>query len=277
MKLKLLYLLFTVLVSVNMFAQTEFSIPKGFVLVKAGTFTMGSPETEKDRKKDEVLHQVTLSRDYYISEIEVSQGLWEEVVGRNPSYSDGGIGIDYPVNGVSWEEAVDFCNRLSLRDGLNPCYSGSGNDIECDFDADGYRLPTEAEWEYAARGGHMDVEYTVYAGSDNFFEAGWFDRNSGNRLQASAGKAPNSLGIYDMSGNVWEWCWDWYTEYSDALDSPVIDPAGGASASWRVMRGGSWIAEAKSGRIAKRSYDRPGRRATYLGFRLVRTAIIADQ
>jgi formylglycine-generating enzyme required for sulfatase activity len=118
---------------------------------------------------------------------------------------------------VSWYEAVEYCNKRSIREGLTPAYQGSGTDIICDFTATGYRLPTEAEWEYAARGGNSSSPAYEYSGGNNAGVVGWYADNSGRRAHPVGTKQPNSLGLYDMSGNVWEWCWDWYWGFRLAL------------------------------------------------------------
>jgi formylglycine-generating enzyme required for sulfatase activity len=142
---------------------------------------------------------------------EVTQAEYQSVMGNNPSNFKGD---NLPVKRVSWLEAVEYCNRLSLKEGLTPCYRGSVNDISCNWNADGYRLPTGAEWEYAAKEGNQGYLTYEYAGSNTVDAVGWYDGNSGGRTHPVGGKAPNSLGLYDMRGNVWEWCWDWYGVYT---------------------------------------------------------------
>ncbi len=247
---------------------SRMSLDDSFVLVKAGSFTMGSPSNEPDRKDNEAQHQVTLTRDFYISKYEVTQGLWKEVMGNNPSEVSTGIDVNYPVNEISWIEAVDFCNKLSRRQGLNPVYSGSGDSIRCDFNANGYRLPTEAEWEFAARGAQSLESYQIYAGSNSLGNVGWFYNNSGGKNHAVGQKSLNPLGLYDMSGNVFEWCWDWYGNYSGT----VINPTGDESGSYRVTRGGSWLQRDRFNRSAFRDFRSPYASADDVGFRLVRTA-----
>jgi formylglycine-generating enzyme required for sulfatase activity len=201
-----------------------------------------------------------------MSKYEVTQKQWQEVMGTNPSHFKGD---NRPVEKVTWYDAVEFCNRLSRNEGLNPCYSGSGDDIRCDFSTNGYRLPTEAEWEYAARGGEKSQGYYL-AGSDAVDDVGWHEGNSGNETHPVGQKKPNELGFYDMSGNVWEFCWDWYDKYSS---SPQTDPRGPSKGGNRAGRGGSWNYEAEYMLVATRLYFSPSSKYNFgLGFRLVRTA-----
>jgi sulfatase modifying factor 1 len=183
---------------------------------------------------------------------------------------------DLPVIHVDWYDVVAYCNWLSEEESLAPCYSGVGKNSTCDFSANGYRLPTEAEWEYAARGGRKSQGFT-FAGSNNPDEVAWYDANSDDRPHPVGQKQPNELGLYDMSGNLFEWCWDWYGKDYYAT-SPASDPQGPpapqTSTPWeltRVRRSGSWREKAESVRIAFRSSDSvsyPGDN----GFRLARTA-----
>ena len=187
-------------------------------------------------------------------------------MGNNPSNFKGN---NLPVEQVSWFDAIEYCNKLSLKEGLTPCYRGSEDAITCDWNANGYRLPTEAEWEFAAKGGTKDYLTYVNAGSNNADAVAWFEVNSGKKTHPVGTKAPNSLGIHDMSGNVWEWCWDWYGNYSNAAQT---DPLGASSGSNRVDRGGSWFASAQVVRSAVRDGVTPTYRDSHLGFRIVRNA-----
>jgi len=243
-------------------------VPDDFALVEAGSFTMGSPESEPDRNIGETQHEVRITRDFIISKYEVTQAEYMRLMGVNPSDPDRGIGYNNPVNRVSWYDAVEYCNERSREEGLTPCYSGSGYEFKCDFSANGYRLPTEAEWEYAARGGNESLGY-VYAGSNIFGSVGWHRENSGMKTQSVGRKEANELGIFDMSGNVWEWCWDYSEDYSAAA---VTDPTGPADGSTRVKRGGDARGYISYGRAAMHSSMSPTIETGSQGFRVVRTA-----
>ena len=227
----------------------------GAVLVKipAGRFTMGS----------QVQVQVELTRSFWLMTTEVTQGQYRAVTGENPSYFKGD---DLPVEQVSWYEAVQYANALSEREDLTPCYTVSGTTVGWPkgLGCSGYRLPTEAEWEYAARGG----EGHVYSGSDTPSDVGWSNENSGSKTHAVGGKAPNAYGLYDMSGNVWEWVWD---VYGSTLPGGR-DPHGPEAGSKRVLRGGAWGYTARYLRVAYRNGGNPDNRNHNLGFRLARTS-----
>ena len=241
--------------------QAPLETPK-MVLVRGGTFQMGST-VDVDEKPS---HSVTVS-DFLMGKHEVTQRLWQEVMGANPSHFK--YCQDCPVEQVSWYKAVEFCNALSVREGLSPCYSGSWDAITCDWTANGYRLPTEAEWEYAAGGGSSGR--TKFAGTDSEGSLGsyaWYSANTDSKTHPVGQKSPNRLGLYDMSGNVWEWCSDWSGPYTSGVQ---INPRGANSGSRRVHRGGDWDDVASRCRVANRSYSSPGNRYFYLGFRLART------
>jgi formylglycine-generating enzyme required for sulfatase activity len=195
---------------------------------------------------------------------EVTQGEWEEIMGNNPSRFKG---ARLPVERISWYDAIEYCNKRSEKEGLTPAYQRSDDSVDCDFSASGYRLPTEAEWEYAARWGNSADLSLVYEGEPNVNSIGWFTMNSGERPQPVMTKAPNALGLYDMSGNVYEWCWDWYGRYDN--DSPQ-DPSGPASGDFRVIRGGSWTSTENSLRHTGRSGEDPRSGRNYIGLRVVR-------
>ncbi len=233
---------------------------KGMILVEGGTFIMGSNDG-KDREKP--IHEVTLSS-FWISKYQVTQKEWQMVMGSNPSSFKGG---HRPVENVSWYDAIDYCNKRSIKERLIPCYSGSGDNITCNWNANGYRLPTEAEWEHAARGGNKSKGYE-YAGSNTLHDVAWYRGNSKGNTHPVGEKSPNELGIYDMSGNVWEWCWDWYDSlyYSK---SPKTDPRGANSGSHKALRGGSRSSHRDDYcRVAFRNNSTPTSRNSLIGFRV---------
>jgi formylglycine-generating enzyme required for sulfatase activity len=188
-------------------------------------------------------------------------------MGRNPSYRKGNF---CPVNFVDWYDAVKYCNRRSQKEGLTPCYSGTGDSIVCNFEANGYRLPTEAEWEYAARGGALSRHYT-FSGSNDPEEVAWYLNNIVIFYQPTAQKKSNELGIYDMSGNVWEWCWDWY-DFDYYQNSPTKNPTGPQSGIRRAVRGGGFTNPEHYLRNSARFRFEPIRMGLNVGFRVVRTA-----
>jgi sulfatase modifying factor 1 len=233
---------------------------KEMISVEGGTFEMGSGDGQSDEKP---VHEVTVES-FMIGKYEVSQQLWESVMGSKPSNFKGN---GRPVETVSWYDVVEFCNKLSENEGLQKAYSGSGANVTCDFNSNGYRLPTEAEWEYAARGGKKSKGYT-YSGSNDIDAVSWYTNNSGSTSHDVGTKQPNELGIFDMSGNVWEWCWDWYGDYTSTSQT---NPKGANAGSFRVNRGGSWSFSAGYCRVAGRGGNYPEYRFDDLGFRLVRT------
>ncbi len=222
------------------FTETVNGVSFDIVAVKGGTFSMGN-ERGEDREKP--IHSVTLS-DFAIGKTEVTQALWQTVMGNNPSNIKGN---NLPVEQVSWDDIQGFIIKLNQLTGKS------------------YRLPTEAEWEYAARGGVLSRS-TTYSGSNNLADVAWYSENSGSQTHTVAGKQPNELGLYDMTGNVWEWCSDWYGTYSC---TPQTNPTGATTGSSHVFRGGSWSYNAWFCRSSTRYYDPPCNRNRSIGFRLV--------
>lgn len=232
------------------------------VTIPADTVIVGSMAADADADEFPI-KQVRL-RSFLIGKTEVTQREWMMVFGKNPSrFQDDG----YPVENVSFYDVIDFCNEKSLLDGLTPCYSFVGDEIVCDFNANGYRLPTEAEWEHAAKGGKRDAFYT-FSGSDNPSEAGWYNENSGAAPQKVSRKKANAFGLYDMSGNVFEWVWNWYSAYSYRMNDVY---AGSETGTDKVIRGGSWYHDAHEMRVTNRNFAKPYTRANYIGFRVVRS------
>lgn len=215
------------------------------IRVDGGTFTMGATKKmgSDAYAEEKPAHKVTLSP-YYIGETEVTQGLWEAVMGSNPSYFNS---INRPVEGLSWDDCQEFIQKLNQKTGRK------------------FRLPTEAEWEYAARGGSKSRGYK-YSGSNNIGIVAWYDGSSNNETHNVKTKQANELGIYDMSGSVWEWCQDWYNSYSK--DSQT-NPTGPSSGSIRVLRGGSWSDDARYCRVTTRYCYSPFFQEKYFGLRLV--------
>jgi formylglycine-generating enzyme required for sulfatase activity len=219
--------------------------------VAGGTFQMGAQSTDPNGQNydadaygdESPVHQVTLSA-FTIGETEVTQALWEAVMGSNPSYFKGS---DLPVETVSWDDCQTFITKLNQLTGKT------------------FRLPTEAEWEYAARGGNQSKGYK-YSGSNTIDDVAWYYDNGGSKTHAVGTKQANELGIYDMSGNVWEWCSDWYDSYSS---SSQTNPTGAASGSYRVLRGGSWNYNARFCRVSLRSGYYPDYGNDGRGLRLV--------
>ncbi|WP_337949519.1 formylglycine-generating enzyme family protein [Prevotella sp.] len=235
----------TVTNSDNISIPVKDGISIEMVRVEAGTFTMGAtPEMENPLDDEKPAHQVTLTNDYYIGKYEVTQALWKAVMGNNPSYSKGN---NLPVERVSWDNCQKFISKLNRITGKT------------------FRLPTEAEWEYAARGGNKSRGYQC-SGSSNLSDVAWYEDNSGNKTHNVGSKQANELGIYDMSGNVHEWCQDWYDKYSN---SSKVNPTGANSGSYRVSRGGGWAGYAWDCRSSYRNYCSPGSRYNHLGLRLV--------
>lgn len=230
--------------STNILSVTAKGVTFNMVKVDGGTFTMGATaEMEEPFDWEKPTHQVTLSS-YYIGETEVTQALWKAVMGSNPSHWQGD---DLPVEQVSWNDCQDFIRKLN------------------EITKRKFRLPTEAEWEFAARGGNKS-RHTQYSGSSDIGEVAWYDGNSGRKTHPVKTKKANELGIYDMSGNVWEWCQDWYGSYSSEAQT---NPTGATSGTYRVYRGGGWHNDARYCRSSSRARNAPDSRNNFLGFRLV--------
>ena len=239
-------------------AETIAYQANGLVYVEGGTFQMGSDTGDLNERP---VHTVTV-RSFYMGIYEVTQAEYTAVTGETPGILKGN---NLPVVDVSWYAAVRYCNMLSIKEGLMPCYTIGRYSVTCDWSADGYRLPTEAEWEYAARGGKHNSPYK-YSGSDFIDDVAWYSGNSDYVEHEIGTKKPNALGIYDMSGNVEEWCWDWFGIYGD---SPAQN--GSASGSAKVVRGGQRSYDASASRCTQRSTCSPDDHKYAIGFRVVRS------
>jgi len=236
----------------------------GFVQIEPGDFLMGSPDDEPGRNVDETQHSVQITKPFEMGVFEVSGQLYKAVVDdpfRETSSHE------YPVRRVTWFEAISFCVLLSLREGLEPAYRIEGESVFWDQEANGFRLPTEAEWEYAARAGGT----TLYAGADRVEDLASFDENSPQRLHVVGENKANAWGLHDMTGNVSEWCWDGYADYPQEKElDPIYPPEG----HYRVVRGGSY-ASGPHGRlrVACRERGDAGIRSKDRGFRIVRSLV----
>ncbi len=253
------------------------SIEMRFSLIPAGSFVMGSPDgtgdtthrpvwpSETSRDINERQHVVTLTRSFYMQTTEVTQSQWEQVMGSdtNPSHFTA-CGMDCPVEMVSWDDAQNFLNALNAKEGRSNCNT---SDNTC------YSLPTESQWEYAARGGTVSAFYnggiTIINCTSldaNMDKIGWYCGNANNTTHPVAQKEPNTWGLYDMSGNVWEWCEDLLGDYPDG---PVEDPTGGTTGSKRIVRGGEYSDSASYSRSACRNDYTQSNRYSYAGFRII--------
>ena len=263
------------------------TLPEGFVLIEGGTFEMGSPEDEAWRGADEPQHTITIS-DFYMSAYEVTQKEYQDVIGENPSNFSG---ENLPVENVSWMDAVNYCNLRSKQEGLTPAYTIEANGITWDRSADGYRLPTEAEWEYACRAGtttpfntetSISAEEANYWGNypymieDHYFSQENLETKPGVYRQTTVevdSFSPNAWGLYNMHGNVGEWVWDYYGEYGTEAQT---DPTGPETGTRRVNRGGGWNDFAKNLRSAYRAAAPQENGSFNVGIRLVRNASVGN-
>ncbi len=261
----------------------ETPVDDGFVWIEGGTFLMGSPETENWRIDDETQHEVTVS-DFWMSPYEVTQAEYQRLMGFNPSNFRGD---NLPVESVTWLDAVRFCNAKSKEAGLTPAYAINGETVTWDRGANGYRLPTEAEWEYACRAGTTTPFNTIHATGpeeanyyghypyeieENYFNDSVLETRPGRYRQTTVevnSFAPNPWGLYNMHGNVNEWCWDLYGAYEL---TNTVDPTGVETGTRRVYRGGGWNDFGKNLRSAYRAAGELDMASYNLGIRLVRSA-----
>ncbi len=229
----------------------------GFVAVKGGSYRFGSDKN-------------IIVQDFFIAEKEVTFhdfDLFCTETGRVKPRDNGWGRENNPVINVSWMDAIAYCNWLSARNNLDPCYVIEGNNVSCNFDKDGFRLPTEAEWEFAAKGGINSKNYN-FSGSNNPDKCGWYLDNSDGHPHEGGKLVSNELGIYDMSGNVWEWCWDWYSDYKNTDQNSGSGPDSGR---YRVLRGGSWSYMKEDISVSSRGRVAPGDKNSNCGFRIVQS------
>ncbi|MBN2772569.1 MAG: SUMF1/EgtB/PvdO family nonheme iron enzyme [Spirochaetes bacterium] len=234
------------------------------ILVSGGTFARGD-----SRYKDtSPINKVEISS-FYMTRKEITQELWKKVMKDNPSiFKDD----DKPAENITWNQAVEFCNKLSELDGLRKCYTIIGDFVECDWDANGYRLPTEAEWEYAAKGGNVPDSYD-FGGSDRTDETAVYQNGKMTSTEKTGTKKRNELGFLDMVGNVYEWCWDRYDPYYYLRASILQDPKGYSDGYNRVIRGGSWSSSKEELCLSKRSFADPKQSGNHIGFRVVTKSV----
>ena len=236
--------------------------------IPAGTFLMGSPLNESCRVPNETQHEVTITRPFYMGIYEITQKEYNQVIGNNPAIAQN---PQCPVEAISWLDSIAFCNTLSKQQGLKECYSftkvlGYSDKVNCDWSANGFRLPTEAEWEYACRANTTTAYYWGTTMNDSYC---WWGKNSrdgtGHPIQPVGTRLPNNWGLYDMSGNLWEMCWDGYGNYPN---SSCTDPTGAENSMERVRRGGNFFCDEQYCRSAIRGRVSPGS-AHQAGFRVV--------
>ena len=270
------------------------AIPLNFVFIPAGKFMMGSNEGQENNKP---VHEVTITKPFYMGKYEVSQGEYEKYctyTGSSPS-STYGAGGNYPAYFVSWYDILVYCNKRSIAEGLTPCYSISGNTdpskwgtvptssnsiwnaVVCDWEANGYRLPTEAEWEYAARAGDNTVDSLIWSGTSSESKLStyaWYNKDSSkNKFNRVTDMKPNAFGLYNMSGNVFEICWNWSTS-SYHTSECGNDPTGASTGTSRIIRGGCFYSTSSSCAVSYRYEGSPYHRSSVIGFRVVRSAVV---
>ena len=258
---------------ITLFAFKNTLIETDLIQVKVVTFKMGSKNSDTSAELDEQKEHSVILNTFEISKFEVTVWEWKQFIKANkmkmPIKPSWGWQDNYPINGITWNEAIAYCNWLSTKEKLQPCYSKKGPNFVCNFKANGYRLPTEAEWEFAAKGGTNSKGFR-YSGSDKLEDVAWYKANSNGQPHTVGTKLPNELGIYDMSGNVWEWCWDWYNKDFYKLEKGD-NPKGPEMGERRTVRGGSWDSKSNYVRPANRISTIPSKTHEFYGFRIART------
>ena len=260
--------------------------PYEFIKISPGSFTMGSKNTFGGRHEDEQFHKVTITKPYFLGKYEVTQDLWTKVTGQAP-FTFPTCGKTCPVESISWCDAIVFANMLSVQQKLNPVYSikdqkapfgnkllgmpekqcsGFSAQVQADHSKNGYRLPTEAEWVHAAKA----QGNTRYAGSDNPDLVSWYRKTSNHRPHPVGKKQPNQWGLYDMTGNVWEWCWNNHAQHPKA---DQVDPMGPKTGHSRLLKGGAWDFNAPGGRLDNRNRRGPYYKSYAVGLRLARSVV----
>jgi len=272
--MKTLFLITFTLTAAIVAAQSN--APADFILIRGGTFTMGSPTTELERGNDELQHRVTVS-DFCLAKSEVTQREYRTLMGNNPSNSQGD---NLPVENVTWFDAIRYCNALSTREGLTPAYTINADNVTWNRNANGYRLPTEAEWEFACRARTttpFNTGNNINDNQANFYNNYGYNNDASGRITGGYRQrtlavnsfSPNQFDLYDMHGNVWEWCWDWYGAYDTAAQT---NPTGAQTGTLRINRGGGWNDFPKHIRSAYRAATPPNNTSFNIGFRLARNA-----
>ena len=248
------------------------------VKIDGVSFMIVASKTDQQAEKDEKPERKVAVNTFYMSKFEVTVSDWKEYTKSNglkmPEKQAWGWNNDFPITNVTWEQAVDFCNWLSKKHGYNEAYSKVGPRYVCNFESNGYRLPTEAEWEFAAHGGKKGKGYR-YAGSNDLDLISWNVNNSEARPHAYGTKYANELGIFDLNGNVWEWCWDIYDEnHFRAVKSGMVQDEkaqGPARGEKRIVKGGSWDSKPSFCRITNKVATLPGKTHEFYGLRVVQT------
>ena len=268
-------LLLTVIALISLTAFKGSITSNRMITIQGGTFKMGSKDSDMSADNDEQKeHDVTV-KSFELSKFEVTVWEWKQYAKANktsmPKKPEWGWNDNYPINNITWQEAVSYCNWLSKKEKLQPVYSKQGPNIVCNFEANGYRLPTEAEWEYAAKGGKTSKE-TKYSGGNNADEVAWHKAISKNSPHTVGTKLPNELGLYDMSGNVWEWCWDWYNKDYYKIEKND-NPKGPEMGERKCVRGGSWDSQLNYLRPANRISTYPNKTHQFYGFRVARSIV----